>query len=290
MKYSVSPTVKIHCWGGLGSQLLAVGLVLDLKISYPSRRLELVIHSSGVTRRVSEIDFLSSELRIDFVDDYLSKKPKEEDGGRNHIFRAQGFLKFVLDFFKIVITKDSTQFKLYPWTKSIRCHYGLTPISREAICFISKCIPETDFVVPKSSDFVVGVHFRSGDLLSKKKSSIIDLKIVKGVAHNLINELSKRNASLFVLSDSELDQNKELALQDFPLIWQSRDTWETFDVLLKTNAFIGTNSKVSLWVTLFRWALDVKGEVYLPKSLYEQFQRITNLPDEQKTPNNIHCF
>ena len=289
MKFSVWPAVKIHCWGGLGSQLLAVGLVLDLKLSYPSRRLELVIHSSGVTRRVSEIDFLSSKLQIDFVDDYLPKKSKEA-GGIEHKFLAQGFLRFMLDFFKIVITRDSTQFKLYPWTKSIRCHYGLTQISRESIFFISKCIPETDFVIPKSSDFVVGVHFRSGDLLSKKKSSIIGLEIIKEMAHNLINELSKRNASLLVLSDSELDQSKELILQDFPLIWQSRDTWETFDVLLKTNAFIGTNSKVSLWVALFRWALDIKGEVFLPKSLHEQFQRIINLPDEQKTPQNNHCF
>lgn len=290
MKYSVSRIVKIHCWGGLGSQLLAVGLLFDLRNSYPRREFELVIHSSGVTRRVSEIDFLSSELRIIFIDDYLSKKIMNDEGGINHYFHARGYLKYLLNFFKIVVTKDSTHFKLYPWTNSIRCHYGLTSISRETIRFISSFIPETDIVIPKSAGFVLGVHFRSGDLLSKKNSSVIDLDIITGLANNLINGLPKRDAYLLILSDSKLDKQKELALKDFSFIWQSRNTWETFDVLLKTNGFVGTNSKVSLWVTLFRWALGVQGEILLPKSLYEQFKRITNLSDDRQSSHNIHSF
>lgn len=290
MKYPVLPTVKIHCWGGLGSQLLAVGLILDFKKLYPKKGFELVIHSSGVTRRVPEIDFLSSEFKIVFIDDHSSKRSINGRKGRNQFFRPQDILKYTLNRLKIIITQDSTYFKLYPWTKSIRCHYGLISISRETICFISTFIPEANIIISKHFESVVGVHFRSGDLLSKKNSSVIDLNIVARIANDLFNEIPNRNACLLVLSDSELDQNRELALKSFIFVWQSRNTWETFDLLLKTNGFIGTNSKVSLWVTLFRWALDVQGEVFLPKSLYEHFERIINMPDGLKLRSNIHSF
>jgi len=290
MKYLVPPTVRIHCWGGLGSQLLAVGLVLDLRNFYPKRRFKLVIHSGGVTRRVSEINVLSSELRIVFIDDYSSNNASTKGGKGSRYFHARGLLKFLLDFFKIVISKDSMRFKLYPWTRSIRCHYGSTSISREAIRFIYTYIPEVDIVIPKSSKYVLGVHFRSGDLLSKKNSSVIDLNVITEMANGLIDGLSKKNTCLLVLSDSDLDQSKELALKDFLFIWQSRNTWETFNALIKTNGFIGTNSKISLWIALFRWAHEVQGEVFLPKSLYEQFKRITNLSDEHKLSQNFYSF
>ena len=290
MKNSVSPKVKIHCWGGLGSQLLAVGLILDLRNSHPRRRFELIIHSSGVTRRVSEIGLLSDELQITFIDYYLSNSDIKRVGKIGRYFHARYFLKFLLNLFRVVITKDSMQFRLYPWTRSIRCHYGLTSISRETIRFIYTYIPETHIGIPKSSEYVLGVHFRSGDLLSKKNSSVIDLNIITGMASRLMGGLSKRNACLLISSDSNLDQSQELLLKDLPFIWQSRNTWETFNALLKANGFIGTNSKISLWVALFRWAQDVQGEVFLPKSLYEQFERITNLSEERKSSQNFHSY
>ena len=91
--------IKLHCWGGLGSQLYAWALCERLANRFPKRRILLILHTDGITRRDSELDnlFSSSELMHvnDFVDsesNSFSKKFLEQDRFYSLIiskFRAQ---------------------------------------------------------------------------------------------------------------------------------------------------------------------------------------------------------
>ena len=66
MKYKL----RIHCWGGLGSQLYAVALIYDLLKRFPKRKITLYLHTSGATRRHSEIEGIADIFEIKQVDDF----------------------------------------------------------------------------------------------------------------------------------------------------------------------------------------------------------------------------
>ena len=77
MKFSLNtllPNLRIHSWGGLGSQLFAAHIVLRLKQQYPGRRVRVIVHTSGVTKRYTELNFTRLGIKIIEIDDFL--KPK----------------------------------------------------------------------------------------------------------------------------------------------------------------------------------------------------------------------
>ena len=69
----------IHCWGGLGSQLYAWAMAEMVQTKYPRRKIEIVFHSSGVTKRYSDLNFLRSVFNIKFRDDYISNSQSKKD-------------------------------------------------------------------------------------------------------------------------------------------------------------------------------------------------------------------
>ncbi len=103
--------------------------------------------------------------------------------------------------------------------------------------------------------------------------------LVTKIAHN--NSL--KQVKLQFLSDSPLNKESLASLESFDYSWESKETWETIRILLTSHSFIGTNSKISLWVALFRWALEIPGDVFLPYSLYHQFIRITKASEHQSS-------
>lgn len=57
------PPLKIHCWGGVGSQLYALAVYERLLVRMPNRKIIIVFHSFGVTERIFELS--------DYVADFL---------------------------------------------------------------------------------------------------------------------------------------------------------------------------------------------------------------------------
>ncbi len=71
-------TLRVHCWGGLGSQLFALAHAYELHKKFPNRKILLLMHTSGVSERFSELDFLGDfefEIRqVRILNDHLSIK------------------------------------------------------------------------------------------------------------------------------------------------------------------------------------------------------------------------
>ena len=269
-------TLKIHCWGGLGSQLLALNYYLRVQELYPRKRIILVLHTGGITARNSEIDFLSNRINLLKMDDYRAAsihKQSRASTSKPKFYFLKVFIKSLANYFRFVITDDKKVLKVKFWTFSVRCTYTLNILRKQDIVHMADILGITS---NSSDQNFTGVHYRMGDLPTLKPSALVPLDSVSKV----INDLVKAGAvidKVRVYSDSILENSNLQLPKEIDSEWKSVDTLQTISELSKAHYFIGTSSKVSLWVAIFRWALNTPGDVYLPTSIISQFDQLTNI-------------
>ena len=122
------PSLEVHCWGGLGSQLYALALYLRLSELYPRRQIEIVFHTGGVTQRSSDLEFLFPKARV--IQDFSTKIYMEKNGAvmlpssigtqlRIYLKRALLALGFLAS-----LNNEKDFHSLKPWVIAIRGHYS----------------------------------------------------------------------------------------------------------------------------------------------------------------------
>ena len=269
-------TLKIHCWGGLGSQLLALNYYLRVQELNPRKRIILVLHTGGITARNSEIDFLSNRINLLKVDDYRDssiQKHSHTSTSKPIFYFLKVFIKSLANCFRFVITDDKKVLKVKFWTFSVRCTYTSNILRKQDIVHMADILGITSNSAEQN---FTGVHYRMGDLPTLKPSALVPLDSIS----KIINDLNKAGAvidKVWIYSDS-IVKNSNLQLpKEIDSEWKSVDTLQTISELSKAQYFIGTSSKVSLWVAIFRWALNTAGDVYLPSSIMNQFDQLTNI-------------
>ena len=269
-------TLKIHCWGGLGSQLLALNYYLRVQEWYPRKRIILVLHTGGITARNSEIDFLSNKINLLKVDDYRAgsiDKRSRASTSKPIFYFLKVFIKSLANYFRFVITDDKKVLKVKFWTFSVRCTYTSNILRKQDIVHMADILGITSNI---SEQNFTGVHYRMGDLPTLKPSALVPLDSVSKV----INDLVKAGAvidKVRIYSDSIIENSNLQLPKEIDTECKSVDTLQTISELSKAHYFIGTSSKVSLWVVIFRWALNTPGDVYLPTSIISQFDQLTNI-------------
>ena len=269
-------TLRIHCWGGLGSQLLALNYYLRVQELYPRKRISLVLHTGGITARNSEIDFLSNKINLLKVDDYRAgsnDKQSHASSSKPIFYFLKVFIKSLANYFRFVITDDKNVLKVKFWTFSVRCTYTSNILRKQDIVHMAVILGITS---NSSERNFLGVHYRMGDLPTLKPSALVPLDSVSKV----INDLVKAGADIdkvSIYSDSIIENSNLQLPKEIDTEWKSVDTLQTISELSKARYFIGTSSKVSLWVAIFRWALNTSGDVYLPTSIISQFDQLTNI-------------
>jgi hypothetical protein len=269
-------TLKVHCWGGLGSQLLALNYYLRVQEMFPGKRIILVLHTDGITARSSEIDFLNSKINLLKVDDYRTSsnsKQMHNTSSKSNFSFIKVYIKFLANYFRFVITDDRKVFNVRFWTYSIRCTYTSNVLRKQDIIHIADILGIDS---NSSEQNFLGVHYRMGDLPTLKPSSLVPMNSISTV----VNELIKADAvfhKVIIFSDSIVDNSKLQLPKEIDSEWKSIDTLQTIRELSKARYFIGTSSKVSLWIAIFRWALDTYGDVYLPTSIISQFVELTKV-------------
>lgn len=269
-------TLKIHCWGGLGSQLLALNYYLRVQEMFPRKRIILVLHTGGITARNSEIDFLSNQINLLKVDDYRasSNDKQSHTTDSNSIFNfVKASIKPLANNFRFVITDDKKVLKVKFWTFSVRCTYTSNILRKQDVVRMADILGITS---NSSEQNFTGVHYRMGDLPTLKPSALVPLDSIS----KIINDLNKAGAvidKVRIYSDSIIENSNLQLPKEIDSKWKSVDTLQTISELSKARYFIGTSSKVSLWVAIFRWALNTPGDVYLPTSIMNQFDQLTNI-------------
>jgi hypothetical protein len=107
----------------------------------------------------------------------------------------------------------------------------------------------------------------------------------------VVNELIKADAifdKVKIYSDSTVDNSNLQLPKEIDSEWKSVDTLQTIRELSKAKYFVGTNSKVSLWVAIFRLCLVVPGDIYLPINIAKNLSNVLNLEKKNfRTYSNI---
>ena len=277
-------TIRVHCWGGLGSQLYAWALLEDLMRDFPHRKVNLILHNSGVTKRESDVNFLALELSLSVIDDFkgnakesspLQKKRQRLNPNIRtivkSILQSMGFLASA--------NSDSEYRNIRSWTTDVRGHYSYRKISRETLALMEmrakRCGQKwlSDDFVQSDDPQVFRVHIRLGDLLTLESKGPLSFEKIYS-AIDQYNLPASASRIIYVASDSP-----ELAVENFskqyPLdtvISVVEDPWETISVLMSSGAFIGTNSKISVWVAILKFSQNKTSRVSLPNGAMNHFK------------------
>jgi hypothetical protein len=267
------PTVKIHTWGGLGSQLYALALSIDLDKIVSNRDIQFVIHSSGVTRRAPEVEIYSDKVK--FKDDF-STSSKVNFLTLNPFESVKKQIKVTLIKLGVYAycNSDNEVNSLRRWVLAIRGHYTNRTLSSATISKVYSRVKGSDFIF--DSEFTtnsLAIHYRLGDLETIGYKSPIKAERFIGLIKDV---MSKNNIEkIYVYSDSPEIAIKKLKALSPSLNLIQRDLPPIDSVLesSQTTFFIGSNSKLSIWITLFRAVQTQSKSSYLPMEMKHMLDR-----------------
>ena len=276
------PAVRIHVWGGLGSQLFAIALAEDLKASFPKRKLRIVLHTGGVTRRLPEVTELFPYFNFTYQEDFTTSETNSIEKStlpRDCIKRMIKYILFLLGF--LGNCNDSTE-KIHPWVLSIRGHYSNRAIKTNFLRDVAGRLLSVSKIKISQFDDACTMHYRLGDLLTLQEKNPIEAPRLSALysSKKLLLVLRK----LTVFSDSPLEAYN-LLKPHIQEVFQILDL-PTTDVIagaISSKYFIGTSSKVSFWIAGIRATINGNRSA-LPRENKTQYASLvgihTSLIDE----------
>lgn len=268
-KFCPIRAIRVHIWGGLGSQLYGVLASLRLKKQFPARRIQLVFHSSGITRRHIEVALAPfGELLVKFVDDWKDPDKESLSSKRPRLnstlwcFRAK--VKSLLRRFGFLATlSEDKQFsELKPWVVSIRGDYSRISLTEFEIGLVSSILGTQEHIDRRRGyQKETLIHYRSDDLLTQKTLSLVDPARIKSILNFEII------SPLIIYTDGDVEQTRQLFVDIFDdLEVLKTSVRETIQECVSAERFIGTSSKISLWVAILK-SYHKKGSSFIPKEL-----------------------
>ena len=268
--HGLLPPLRIHSWGGFGSQLFTAFLIIKVQKLYPARRINVIVHTSGVTRRSTEFNFNSLGVATVERDDFQANSKDINP----HVHRSTHSLsqklrlagkKLLLMLHFIEISNDDSLLSLIkPWTLSIRGHYTRITLDLQTVTQLYTLLNNH-----KSDDSLIqyslALHYRLGDLLHLKQKAPIETKRVEEIATKYTHLLKDS----ILLTDSTPSES-QLYVQDEQILRlfkvDSLPPNMTLITCVMANTFIGTSAKISIWAAIFRQYIFFKRS-YLPDEL-----------------------
>jgi hypothetical protein len=259
--------LRIHSWGGLGSQIFTCIVGQRMKSKFPEREIHVIFHSSGVTSRGIEVplDFLGNSF-YRFVDDFkITSKHQSVFKVEEKALSVRSSLTRILERFGLLarLNREEDFLKIKPWLVEIRGHYTELNLSREEIDWVSKKLG-----INLKADLLLGelsLHLRLGDLLSLPTKTPIPVDRIK----QIVGKLEDVNR-LIIFSDSTIPEiqkvlgeqllHNNVHLENSPAI-------EVIRKSVDSEIFIGTNSKISLWIAIIRVTSYPPRRTFLPNEI-----------------------
>lgn len=284
------PKAKIHVWGGFGSQLYGVYTYLLLRRQNPERESQIVFHSSGVTARSPQINLLSRNLPIVFIDDFSTSHTAHETGATQSLYLnlLECFKKFFtrLGFIDALEPENGvakTKFR----TLQFRGHYTFYSLDETLLAELISLPDESGLPLfdldYQTVDSLIGIHFRLGDLLNLKSKSYLNPDRISKLIQS---QLKNYGSNVAVYTDSLDDfwsQIRDRLFVEY-VSASSKDPITTIQELVRSNIFIGTTSKISNWICIFRCLATDQRVSYMPIEMKHTLER------ELKGLNSSHVY
>ena len=266
------PALRVHTWGGFGSQLFTAYLILKLQRDIPQRRILAVNHTSGVSRRTTEFDFDSLGVASKEIDDFKGRMVTTTGfiSDKAILGRFFQYLKVLTVRFlkatKIIVEANSdTSFdSIKPWTLALRGHYTNINLESDRVENFFALLINTQSHTKVNFSKVV-IHYRLGDLLTLKDKSPVSTERIDAVLSSTISN----NLVPILLTDSSQDDFSKFVSQSSMLqkcIPVTLDPFNTLQLCIGAEVFVGTSAKISLWAAIFRH-YQFKKQSYLPHEL-----------------------
>ncbi len=252
------PALRVHSWGGFGSQLFTAYVILKVQKQYPGRRIKVIVHTSGVTRRVSEFDFTKLGAQVVQIEDFENREVQRKTA-INPLPRSLNTLKFlkkivfrVLMALRMVQNADTNQ-KFYSvslWTLALRGHYTRLTLDKEMITSLYKVLFDNRGFQRSTNGSAI-IHYRLGDLINLVEKSPISPERVEKVLElagpkiestKVLSDSSESEYRNFVTGSRVLSSLTVENLEPLPSLW----------LCITSSMFIGTGTKLSLWAAIFR--------------------------------------
>jgi hypothetical protein len=274
MKNFLIPSIKINSWGGLGSQLFAWALAIEIGDRFSKRKICLVFHTGGVTRRHQELSSLIPKYDEIVVEDFNQATANNQDPNSTllkmlKVYTRQTLIKsgFVADANTDQDLKNITFFVL-----NIRGHYSYKELDTKIIKLILDRLISLGYVTVNENSSVKNViHYRLGDLLILSSKSHLHPTQFQFALDNDVND-----KDWTVFSDSPEIATAELhkAFPHLKFINGGEDVWDAISKSIYSEIFLGSNSKISIWILLFRSIVSPEKVNYMPISLKDNLEKI----------------
>jgi hypothetical protein len=273
--------IRIHSWGGLGSQLNAINAALRLHKAFPKRKITLIFHTSGVTKRPLALNPAAIPFGVKVIDDFVSQKI-------NSTGKASSFSTFVkhlrvvfrrvLVYINVVsiLVDEQELLKLKWFCIEIRGHYSEIGFLSDEIARIWEIL--FGQVSQLSATGICSLHLRLGDLLMIVEKSPIDPIRIQHAIDSVFKDNQQMRLQVYSDSNSFEIENYLQGVK-LPLNFEIIEDLPVLDVIrlsVASDVFIGTNSKISLWIAIFRMFLKPEMTTFIPNELKEMFNK--NLP------------
>jgi hypothetical protein len=267
------PALKIHTWGGLGSQLFAVALALDIQKKFPRRKVLIALHTGGVTERLPEVTSLFPGFTFDSIQDFKVVKHEKGKSLPPEKNKFASLRLFVKSFFSVTgltstCNTDPEFALLKPWVLSCRGHYSYRTIGLEFLSDLDNRLKAS--VKNSALHDACAIHYRLGDLITLTEKNPISIDCILSEFRKL--EDTSNFQKLVVFSDSPEKANQ--LFETLNSIELSTPTVSTIEVIansVEAKFFIGTSSKISFWISGIRAQVRSMPSL-LPISNFEQYR------------------
>lgn len=266
--------IPIHAWGGLGSQLYALALHIDLR-NLLGLETYIVSHSSGVTKRDAELAQYCQNIEIRQIDDYSRKTNNSSDKASSSvgifsIVKQLGQLAKITGLISEANT-DGDFRNIRKYTQSFRGHYSLRLISVNTLHRMNELLRDKPFdskSIVDSTTMEIGLHYRLGDLTHLVNKAYIEPSRIQKV---LTSSKEAVNCEyLCVASDSSdlaIEKISPFIGSEFDTKIISGDSLNVLSELIHKRIFVGTNSKISIWIAIIRIYFSRHKESWMPQEV-----------------------
>ncbi len=256
--------IRVHSWGGFGSQLNALALALHIRNQHRTRPIKIVIHTSGVTERNLEIQEVTPpSIHLEVINDFnpYFKTGHVQKSFRNSISRSLEYLKIV-----VKPNDDVTLKSIRFWTLSTRGHYSKVSFSSTVLNSLLELL-KIDSLTDNDSGNIC--HYRLGDLLSLEKGFIDSSRLVTA-----LTEVAREAWCVFSDSNAVAEQMMTKFLpRGMKCTFEYSEPLNVIRKCVGASNFVGTNSKLSIWIAIFRTHLG-KNNTYMPELLRDGLRRV----------------
>lgn len=238
---------------------------------------QIVCHTSGITRRESELSTFFPEIDVRSVDDFsqlasFDRRSKWYPDNSLEIKRMIVELSIRLGYF----SRCNTDLEFWGTSRrvmQIRGHYSYRNLSKPCLEEINEGLKSSghSLISPLTNhNTKLTLHYRLGDLLTlESKSFVSPARILKAI-HS--TRMAKTLDEILIYSDSPLEAIQLIRSVDqttLNFIPKTGNAMEVISNMQIGDFFIGTNSKLSLWALIYRLHFGINKISWMPKELQE---------------------